>query len=106
MNVLQIGKQCVKSSILPWRQFSTTNLKQNDVKPKTGILMLNMGGPSKIEEVHEYLLRIMTDRDMIQLPFQSQLGPWLAKYRTSKVQTKYSEIGGKSPYIFTLHHQM
>lgn len=64
------GKQCVKSSILPWRQFSTTNLKQNDVKPKTGILMLNMGGPSKIEEVHEYLLRIMTDRDMIQLPFQ------------------------------------
>lgn len=64
------GKQCVKSSILPWRQFSTTNLKQNDVKPKTGILMLNMGGPSKLEEVHEYLLRIMTDRDMIQLPFQ------------------------------------
>lgn len=32
--------------------------------------MLNMGGPSKIDEVHEYLLRIMTDRDMIQLPFQ------------------------------------
>lgn len=64
------GKQCVKSSILPWHQFSTTNLKQNDIKPKTGILMLNMGGPSSVDEVHEYLLRIMTDRDMIQLPFQ------------------------------------
>lgn len=64
------GKQCAKSSILPWRHFSTTNLKQNNVKPKTGILMLNMGGPSGVDEVHEYLLRIMTDRDMIQLPFQ------------------------------------
>lgn len=60
----------MKSSILPWRQLSTTNFKQSNVKPKTGILMLNMGGPSALEEVHEYLLRIMTDRDMIQLPFQ------------------------------------
>ena len=47
------------------------NLKKNDVlKPKTAILMLNMGGPSKLEQVDEYLLRIMTDRDMVQMPFQ------------------------------------
>lgn len=39
-------------------------------KPKTGILMLNMGGPQTTDQVHDYLLRIMTDRDMIQLPFQ------------------------------------
>ncbi|CAK9830572.1 Ferrochelatase, mitochondrial [Anthophora retusa] len=58
-----------------------------------------MGGPSNIEEVHEYLLRIMTDRDMIQLPFQSYLGPWIAKKRTPKVQKKYAEIGGKSPIL-------
>lgn len=32
--------------------------------------MLNMGGPTNIDQVHEYLLRIMTDRDMIQLPMQ------------------------------------
>lgn len=32
--------------------------------------MLNMGGPANIDQVHEYLLRIMTDRDMIQLPVQ------------------------------------
>lgn len=29
-----------------------------------------MGGPQKSDQVHEYLLRIMTDRDMIQLPIQ------------------------------------
>lgn len=39
-------------------------------KPKTGILMLNMGGPTSISQVYGYLLRIMTDRDMIQLPIQ------------------------------------
>lgn len=35
---------------------------------KTGIVMLNMGGPQSVDQVHDYLLRIMTDRDMIQFP--------------------------------------
>lgn len=44
--------------------------KQSAAKPKTGVLMLNMGGPQTTDQVHDYLLRIMTDRDMIQLPVQ------------------------------------
>jgi ferrochelatase len=43
---------------------------QDVKKPKTGIVMLNMGGPATKDEVHSYLLRIMTDTDMIQLPVQ------------------------------------
>ena len=43
------------------------------LKPKTGIVMLNMGGPSSTDKVGEYLHRIMTDRDMIQLPVQRLL---------------------------------
>jgi ferrochelatase len=43
---------------------------QDVKKPKTGIIMLNMGGPETKDEVHNYLLRIMTDTDMIQLPVQ------------------------------------
>lgn len=43
---------------------------RDSIRPKTGIVMLNMGGPSNTNQVHEYLLRIMTDRDMIQLPVQ------------------------------------
>lgn len=27
-----------------------------------------MGGPEKTEQVYDYLYKIMTDRDMIQLP--------------------------------------
>lgn len=68
-------------------------------KPKTGVLMLNMGGPQTTDQVHDYLLRIMTDRDMIQLPFQSKLGPWIAWRRTEEVQKKYNEIGGGSPIL-------
>ena len=61
--------------------------------------MLNMGGPLNTTDVPQYLNRIMTDRDMIQLPVQSQLGPWIAKRRTPEVQKKYSEIGGGSPIL-------
>lgn len=39
-------------------------------RPNTGILMLNMGGPQTLDNVPDYLHRIMTDTDMIQLPFQ------------------------------------
>lgn len=68
-------------------------------RPKTAILMLNMGGPINTDQVHDYLLGIMTDRDMIQLPMQSTLGPWIARRRTAEVQKKYNEIGGGSPIL-------
>jgi protoporphyrin/coproporphyrin ferrochelatase len=79
------------------RAFSVASM--NSQKVKTAILMLNMGGPQNTSQVHDYLLRIMTDRDMIQLPFQSKLGPWIAKRRTPEVQKKYEEIGGGSPIL-------
>lgn len=37
---------------------------------KTAVVMMNMGGPTHIDQVHNYLRSIMTDRDMMQLPFQ------------------------------------
>ncbi|XP_055380849.1 ferrochelatase, mitochondrial [Condylostylus longicornis] len=76
--------------------FSTTSIYN---QPKTAVLMLNMGGPETTDEVHDYLLRIMTDRDMIQLPVQGKLGPWIAQRRTPEVQKKYKEIGGGSPIL-------
>ncbi|KAG7163130.1 ferrochelatase, mitochondrial-like [Homarus americanus] len=65
--------------------------------PKTGILMLNMGGPRTLDEVHDFLLRLFKDRDIIQLPVQDYMGPWIAKRRTPSIQEKYDEIGGGSP---------
>ncbi|XP_077594055.1 ferrochelatase, mitochondrial [Stigmatopora nigra] len=70
---------------------------QDSRKPKTGILMLNMGGPEKLEDVHDFLLRLFMDKDLMKLPVQSKLGPFIAKRRTPKIQEQYSKIGGGSP---------
>ncbi|XP_067619679.1 ferrochelatase, mitochondrial isoform X2 [Eurosta solidaginis] len=90
-----------KGRILTSAIKSTPSLRlgSTGTKPKTAILMLNMGGPQHTDQVHDYLLRIMTDRDMIQLPVQSRLGPWIAQRRTAEVQKKYNEIGGGSPIL-------
>ncbi|KAK2584079.1 hypothetical protein KPH14_006523 [Odynerus spinipes] len=98
---LQLGQHAGKILRLSTRAISVKVQTDSStkVKPKTGILMLNMGGPTNVLQVHGYLLRIMTDRDMIQLPVQSQLGPWIAKRRTPEVQKKYAEIGGGSPIL-------
>uniref|UniRef100_W5M7C8 Ferrochelatase n=1 Tax=Lepisosteus oculatus TaxID=7918 RepID=W5M7C8_LEPOC len=66
-------------------------------KPKTGILMLNMGGPEKLEDVHDFLFRLFMDRDLMTLPVQNKLAPFIAKRRTPKIQEQYSKIGGGSP---------
>ncbi|XP_075149127.1 ferrochelatase, mitochondrial [Haematobia irritans] len=93
------AKQCsgLSKALTKWANFSTT--ARSCDKPKTAVLMLNMGGPQSTDQVHDYLLRIMTDRDMIQLPVQSKLGPWIAQRRTPEVQKKYQEIGGGSPIL-------
>ncbi|XP_051906991.1 ferrochelatase, mitochondrial [Hippocampus zosterae] len=70
---------------------------QDNRKPKTGILMLNMGGPEKLEDVHDFLLRLFMDTDLMKLPVQNKLGPFIAKRRTPKIQEQYSKIGGGSP---------
>lgn len=64
----------------------------------TGIVLLNMGGPEKPEEVGPFLLELFEDREIIQLPAQRWLGPFIAKRRTPSVTKLYEEIGG-SPIL-------
>jgi ferrochelatase len=66
---------------------------------KTGIVMLNLGGPRTIADVAPYLLRMFLDRELIPLPFQRQLGTLIAQRRAPKVAAKYAEIGGGSPIL-------
>uniref|UniRef100_V9KKT6 Ferrochelatase n=1 Tax=Callorhinchus milii TaxID=7868 RepID=V9KKT6_CALMI len=73
------------------------NVQLNKRKPKTGILMLNMGGPETLDDVHDFLLRLFLDKDLIPLPAQSKLAPFIARRRTPKIQEQYHRIGGGSP---------
>ncbi|KAL1924866.1 uncharacterized protein VTP21DRAFT_4520 [Calcarisporiella thermophila] len=76
---------------------STANPQPQHNKPPTGILLMNLGGPSTTDEVHDFLLRLFSDRDLIPLPFQRYLAPLIAKRRTPKIQDQYQQIGGGSP---------
>jgi protoporphyrin/coproporphyrin ferrochelatase len=66
---------------------------------KTGIVLLNLGGPATLDDVQPFLLRLFADREIIQLPVQDFLGPFIAKMRTRRVQENYKAIGGGSPIL-------
>jgi ferrochelatase len=68
-------------------------------RPKTGIVMLNLGGPATLDDVQPFLLELFADREIIQLPFQRWLGPFIARRRTPKVKGLYASIGGGSPIL-------
>lgn len=66
-------------------------------KPKTGVLLLNMGGPETTDGVYSFLKNLFLDPDLIPIPARSRLAPLIAKRRTPKIIKQYSEIGGGSP---------
>lgn len=85
------------------RSASTTSLPSStgysSTASPTAVVMMNMGGPSTIPEVHDFLSRLFHDHDLIPLPFQSYLAPLIAKRRTPKIEKQYTEIGGGSPIL-------
>ena len=66
---------------------------------KTGIVLLNLGGPATLDAVEPFLLELFADREIIQLPFQRWLGPFIARRRAPKVRKLYEGIGGGSPIL-------
>ena len=54
----------------------------------TAIILFNLGGPQTINAVGPFLERMFLDRELIPLPFQSRLGPFISSRRTPKVQKK------------------
>ena len=62
VSALQLGCQWQR------RQLATTASAGGAAK--TGVLMLNMGGPRTADDVEMFLTRLFLDRDIIKLPFQ------------------------------------
>ncbi|MGF1479750.1 MAG: ferrochelatase [Cyanophyceae cyanobacterium] len=67
---------------------------------RVGVLLLNLGGPDRLEDVRPFLYNLFADPEIIRLPF-----PWLQKplawlistSRAKKSRNNYREIGGGSP---------
>lgn len=71
----------------------------------TGIVMMNLGGPRDLDGVNPFLNALFKDREIIQLPMQDFLGPFIANRRTKKIQQHYQEIGGGSPILHWTEEQ-
>ena len=85
--------------LAPSRLPSSTPPASND---KVGVLLLNLGGPEKLDDVQSFLCNLFSDPDILRLPPSlSFLQPTLAKIissvRAPQSTQGYRSIGGKSP---------
>ena len=68
-----------------------------------GVVLFNLGGPADLSEVEPFLVRLFSDREIIELPGGAALQPLMArliaKMRGRSVRENYSRIGGGSPQL-------
>ena len=68
---------------------------------KRAILLLNMGGPSNIDEVELFLKNMFSDKYILQTNplFRKIIGSIIVKKRLREAKENYKEIGSKSPLL-------
>jgi hypothetical protein len=67
---------------------------------RVGVLLLNLGGPERIQDVGPCLYNLFADPEIIRLPIPALQKPlaWLiSSLRAGKSQAAYRSIGGGSP---------
>jgi protoporphyrin/coproporphyrin ferrochelatase len=67
---------------------------------RLGVLLLNLGGPDKLEDVRPFLYNLFSDPEIIRLPsplLQAPLAWLISTLRFKKSQENYKKIGGGSP---------
>lgn len=69
---------------------------------KIAIVLLNLGGPDKIESVKQFLFNLFYDKHIVQLPnpFRFLVAKIISSLRNKSSQKIYNKIGGKSPILF------
>ncbi len=75
---------------------------------KTGILILNFGGPSDIKDVKPFLYRLFSDPNIligIRTPFRQSLAYLISRLKAPSSKKIYAAIGGGSPQLFWTENQ-
>ena len=65
-----------------------------------GVLLFNLGGPERLEQVRPFLFNLFSDPDIIRLPMRAMQKPlaWIiSTSRYKKSRGYYEQIGGGSP---------
>jgi ferrochelatase len=74
--------------------------KDKEMNKKIGVLLLNMGGPEKQEDVRPFLYNLFSDRQIIRLGpalLQKPIAAIIARRRAPVSMENYRKIGGGSP---------
>ena len=69
---------------------------------KTAVVLLNLGGPARAEDIAPFLLNFFRDKNVITLPnpLRFMLAHWISKMRSKGAAKKaYAPLGGKSPLL-------
>jgi len=70
---------------------------------RTGVLLLNLGGPATPDAIRPFLIRLFSDREIIKFPggplFQPLFARLITRMRLKKVRSNYAKIGGASPIL-------
>ena len=69
-------------------------------REKTGVLLLNLGGPENLDDVEPFLYNLFSDRQIIRLGpsfLQKPIARMIAWRRAPKSMESYRKIGGGSP---------
>lgn len=66
---------------------------------KVCVILLNMGGPSRSEEVKPFLTAMFRDPDLIRFPLKNLLAPLIIRMRTKVAEKRYGQVEGGSPLL-------
>ena len=69
---------------------------------KTGVLLLNLGGPQQGADIKPFLVNLFSDRQIIRLGpalLQPLIARFIARRRAPKSMANYARIGGGSPIL-------
>ena len=75
-------------------------LQRNNPQENIAVVLLNLGGPERLEDVEPFLFNLFSDRMIIRLGpafMQKTIARFISRRRAPKSSQTYAKIGGGSP---------
>jgi ferrochelatase len=68
---------------------------------KIAVVLFNLGGPAKLDEVKTFLFNLFNDKNILTLPqpFRWLLAKTISTFRANKAKKLYQHMGGSSPIL-------
>ena len=72
---------------------------RNGKNKKVAVIVYNLGGPDKLEDIRKYLFNLFYDVLIIPNPFKWILAKFISYRREKTAKAIYSNLGGRSPLL-------